>query len=216
MKANFHDPRAVKFTDTWISMVRESGPPNWANMQWYDAMEAFTAGQAGMIADADFFAAGYEDPKKSKVAGKVGYALLPAGPGGKTYSGLWTWALGISNATKNKTAAWLFVQWATAQHTLLNATVDYRNYDPSRASISNDPRVQETMGAWGGGSYLRTVAKNLETAKVAWVPEPERVRIGDLWARSLHEIYFQRASAADALKNLSAQADRVLKEAGIN
>ncbi len=32
-------------------MVRESGPPNWANMQWYDAMEAFTAGQAGMIAD---------------------------------------------------------------------------------------------------------------------------------------------------------------------
>ena len=40
-----------------------------------------------MIVDADFFAASYEDPKKSKVAGKVGYALIPAGPGGKTYSG---------------------------------------------------------------------------------------------------------------------------------
>jgi multiple sugar transport system substrate-binding protein len=216
LKANFHDPRAVKFTDAWISMVRESGPPNWANMQWYDAMEAFTADQAGMIVDADFFAANYEDPKKSKVAGKVAYALIPAGPAGKTYSGLWTWALGISNATKNKTAAWLFVQWATAQQTLLNATIDYRNYDPSRASITNDPRVQDVMGSWGGGSYLKTVAKNLETARVAWVPEPERVRIGDLWARALHEIYFQRASAADALKNLSAQADKVLKEAGIN
>ena len=85
LNANFHDPRSVKYTEMWIAMVRESGPPNWANMQWYDAMEAFTAGQAGMIVDADFFAANYEDPKKSKVAGKVGYALIPAGPGGKPY-----------------------------------------------------------------------------------------------------------------------------------
>ena len=66
----------------------ESGPPNWANVQWYDAMEAFTAGQAGMIADADFFAQNYEDPAKSKVAGKVAYALLPTGPEGKAYAGL--------------------------------------------------------------------------------------------------------------------------------
>src|ERR1700716_631388 len=100
LNANFHDPRSVKFTESWIGMVRDSGPPNWANMQWYDAMEAFTAGQAGIIADAGFFAANYEDPKKSKIAGKVGYALIPAGPSGKTYAGLWTWALGINKATK--------------------------------------------------------------------------------------------------------------------
>jgi len=215
LNANLHDPRSVKYTEMWINMVRESGPPNWANMQWYDAMEAFTAGQAGMIADADFFAAGYEDPSKSKVAGKVGYALLPVGPGGKPYAGLWTWALGVNKATKNKEAAWLFVQWATAQRTLLNATLGYRNYNPSRASITNDPRVQAIMGAWGGGSYLKTVSQNLETARVVWVPQPERARAGDIWARALHEIYFQRMSAADALKKASNEIDKVLKEAGI-
>ncbi len=215
LKGNLHDPRSVKFTETWIDMVRESGPPNWANMQWYDAMEAFTAGQAGMIVDADFFAAGYEDPSKSKVAGKVGYALIPAGPGGKAYSGLWTWALGINKATKNKEAAWLFVEWATSQRTLLNATVGYRNYDPSRMSIMADPRVKETMGAWGGGSYVTTVAKNLETARVAWIPQPERTRLGDIWARALQEIYFKRLSAADALKKADDEIDKVLKEADI-
>jgi multiple sugar transport system substrate-binding protein len=215
LKADFADPRSVKFTEMWVNMVRESGPPNWANMQWYDAMEAFTAGQAGMIVDADFFAANYEDPKKSKVAGKVGYALIPAGPGGKTYSSLYTWALGISKATKNKEAAWLFVEWATAQRTLLNATLGYRNYNPARASITNDPRVQDVRGAWGGGSYLKTVAKNLETARVAWVPQPERARLGDIWARSLQEIYFQRLSAADALKKADGEVDQVLKEADI-
>ena len=61
-------------------MLRESGPANWANMTWYDGMETFAAGLAGMYPDCDFFAATYEDPKKSKIAGKVGYALLPAGP----------------------------------------------------------------------------------------------------------------------------------------
>jgi multiple sugar transport system substrate-binding protein len=215
LHGNLHDPRSVKYTETWIDMVRDSGPPNWANMQWYDAMEAFTAGQAGMIVDADFFAASYEDPSKSKVAGKVGYALIPAGPGGKPYSGLWTWALGINKATKNKEAAWLFIEWATAQRTLLNATVGYRNYDPSRASVMNDPRVQQTMGAWGGGSYVKTVAKNLETARVAWIPQPERTRLGDIWARALHEVYFKRMSAADALKKADDEIDRVLKEADI-
>ena len=79
----------------------------------------------------------------------------------------------------------------------------------------NDPRVQEIMGAWGDGSYLKVVAKNLETARVAWTPQPERTRLGDIWARSLHEIYFQRMSAADALKKASNDVDKVLKEAGI-
>lgn len=180
-------------------------------MQWYDAMEAFTAGQAGMIADADFFAQNYEDPSKSKVA----YALLPAGPGDKPYAGLWTWALGINKSTKNKDAAWLFVQWATSQRTRLNATLGYRNYNPSRVSVSDDARVKAVMGAWGGGTYATTVAKNLETARVLWIPQPERARAADIWARALHEIYFQRMSAADALKRASGQIDAVLKEAGI-
>ena len=100
-----HDPRSVKFTQMWVDMIRESGPSNWATVYWYDAMENFAAGQAGMIVDADFFAQTYEDPQKSKVAGKVGYALIPPGSGKVSYSGLYTWALGMSKATKNKEAA---------------------------------------------------------------------------------------------------------------
>ena len=35
MYAQFHDPRAVKFSKMWTDMLRESGPANWANMTWY-------------------------------------------------------------------------------------------------------------------------------------------------------------------------------------
>jgi ABC-type glycerol-3-phosphate transport system substrate-binding protein len=62
---------------------------------------------------------------------------------------------------------------------------------------------------------VKTVAKNLETARVAWIPQPERARLGDIWARALHEIYFKRLSAADALKKADAEIDKVLKEADI-
>jgi len=215
LNPTFHDPRSVKFTQMWVDMMRESGPANWANMTWYDAMESFAAGQAGMIVDADFFAATYEDPKKSKVAGKVGYALVPSGSGGKPFAGLWTWALGMSKATKNKEAAWLFIQWATSPQTLLNATLEYRNYNPSRISVMTNPKVQQIMGAWGNGSYVKTQQENLKTARVAWVPHPERTRLGDIWARALHEIYFKRASAEEALKKASAEIDKVLVEVGL-
>jgi ABC-type glycerol-3-phosphate transport system substrate-binding protein len=141
--------------------------------------------------------------------------MLPPGSDGKTYSGLWTWALGINKAAKSQEAAWLFVQWATSQRTLLEATVSYRNYNPSRTSITKDPRVQKTIGAWGDGSYVKTVEKNLETAEVAWVPEPLRVRLGNIWARALQAIYFRRMSAADALKNASKEVDQVFKETGL-
>lgn len=215
MNAQFHDPRAVKFTQMWIDMIRESGPANWASMTWYEGMETFAAGQAGMYPDCDFFAANYEDPAKSKVAGKVGYALLPAGPGGSTYSGLWTWALGMSSATKNKGAAWLFIQWATSPRTLLNATVEYRNYNPTRISVMNDPRTQKVMGGLGNGMYVKTVQDNLKTARVAWVPEPERARLGDTWARALHEIYFKRLSAEDAMKRATDEVNKIFTEIGL-
>ena len=57
--------------------------------------------------------------------------------------------------------------------------------------------------------------QNLETARVAWIPQSERTRLGDIWARALHEVYFQRMPAADALKKASGEVDKVLKEAGI-
>lgn len=215
MSAQFTDPRVVKFSQIWTDMLRESGPANWANMTWYDAMETFAAGQAGMYPDCDFFAATYEDPKKSKVAGKVGYALLPAGPGGSTYSGLFTWALGMSKATKNKGAAWYFIQWATSPRSLLNATVEFKNYNPTRLSVMNDPRTQQVMGGWGGGGYLKTVQENLKTARIAWVPNPERPRLGDTWARALHEIYFKRLTAEQAMQRATDEVNKIFSEIGL-
>lgn len=215
LNPRLHDPIHVQFVEQWIGMIQESGPARWASMTGSDAREAFASGQAGMIADADLFAATYEDARRSKVAGKVGYALIPPGPAGTTYSALSTWALGMNRAAKNKEAAWLFIQWATSTRTLQNATLEYRGYNPSRSSVLSSAQVQKVMGQWGNGSYLDVLQKNLKTARVAWVPNPERVHLGDIWARALHEVYFKRRSAEDALKRASAEAEKLFRDVGL-
>ena len=166
-----------------------------------------------MYPDCDFFAASYENPAKSKVVGKVGYTLLPAGPDNYHFSGLWTWALGISKNAPNKEAAWLFIEWATSQRNLLNATVKYRNYNPIRKSIFEDPQVVELMGTWG--NYLDTVKENVQYAKVAWLPQPQRVALGDIWGRALHEIWSKNKTAAEAMKDATKAVDKLMKRAGL-
>jgi ABC-type glycerol-3-phosphate transport system substrate-binding protein len=140
---------------------------------------------------------------------------MPPGPSGYRFSGLWTWALGISKNAPNKGAAWLFIEWATSQRNLLKATVEYRNYNPVRKSIFEDPKVAEIMGAWGDGEYLKTVKENVLHAKIAWLPQPQRVALGDVWGRALHDIWSEKKTAAEAMKDATAAVDKLMKRAGL-
>jgi hypothetical protein len=106
------------------------------------------------------------------------------------------------------------VQWATAQRTLLNATVGYRNYNPSAHRSPNDPRVQEIMGRGAAAATSRPLRRTWR--RPGWRGRPARAHadgrhLGALAARDL----LQRMSAADALKKASTEVDKVLKEAGI-
>src|SRR5439155_4243672 len=53
-----------------------------------------------------------EDAAKSRVVGKVGYAVLPSGPGGH-FSPIYITGMAVSSQSASKEAAYLFTQWAT-------------------------------------------------------------------------------------------------------
>jgi multiple sugar transport system substrate-binding protein len=80
-------------------------------------------GKAAMIYDANVFKSLYENPKESKVAGKVGYTVIPVGPKGLQLPHVSNWSLVIAkNSTaQRQKAAWLFVQWATNKENCLGA-----------------------------------------------------------------------------------------------
>jgi multiple sugar transport system substrate-binding protein len=69
-------------------------------------------GQVAIYMDGVNFASQFEDAAKSKVVGKVGYAVLPSGPGGH-FSPIYITGMAVNAQSRNKEAAYLFCQWAT-------------------------------------------------------------------------------------------------------
>jgi multiple sugar transport system substrate-binding protein len=60
------------------------------------------------------FSAPLVDPTKSKIVGKVGFAPIPKGPKAQ-HSATFIDGIGIPAASKNKTAAWLYLQWSCSK-----------------------------------------------------------------------------------------------------
>ncbi|BER91478.1 extracellular solute-binding protein [Atrimonas thermophila] len=211
--AAINTPEAIEITKIWIDILKKAGPPGWPNYTWYDAKQSFAAGRFYEITDCDFFAATYENPNQSVVAGKVGYALPPKGPDGTIKSNMWTWSLGMSSLSKHKEAAWLFLQWATAPMTMLDATLKYDNFNPTRKSVWEHPAVIEKTMKWGTkpGEYRELVdAMYAQYGDVAWTPNPDVTTVGDIWAEALHEAYEGKKTVEQALNDAAAKINEFM------
>ena len=129
---------------------------------------------------------------------------------------MWTWALGMNSKSKHKEAAWLFIQWATASKTMAISTIAYRNYNPTRKSIWENPDVVKYSGAIDGGNYRKVVdAMYAQYGRIRWTPNPEVTSTGDIWAAALHDVYSQRATAQQALDGAVSKIAEFLKRAGL-
>ncbi len=80
------------------------------------------------------------DPEKSRIAGKVGLVKLPHFRGGKSYSTLGGWQVGISSYSPNREAAWRFVRFLTSER--VQKLIALRaGKAPTRKSLYTDPDV---------------------------------------------------------------------------
>lgn len=114
--AVFNSPEGVAGADMYTSLARNFGPVGIENYTWYECVSDFQQGKAAMFLDMSVFMSQMEDPTASTVAGKVGYAPMPAGPAGSKPTG-GAWAMSMSSSSKNKDAAWLLLQWLTCPET---------------------------------------------------------------------------------------------------
>lgn len=80
------------------------------------------------------------DHQRSRVADKIGIARLPHFPGGKSYSTLGGWQLGISEYSQNKEAAWIFVQFITSARIQKLLAIE-AGLAPSRIQLYQDQEV---------------------------------------------------------------------------
>jgi multiple sugar transport system substrate-binding protein len=132
---------AAKFYKSLVA-IAAPGSTSW---DWSGLAESFSAGEIVLAPEFHEFSAMFENQQQSKVAGKVGWAILPKGPArsGNIYGGT---GLSISKyaSEKEKGAAWLFVLWATSPQTMyMCLKSDVGGSTPSRYSVYNLPDVKK-------------------------------------------------------------------------
>ena len=120
----FNTPEALAAFEWWGNILRQYGPPGSVNNHWAEVTGIYSQGRAAMLFDDITFITIFADPSKSKVAGKVGYALrrrpgLPPrhGVGMPPYARQASPGLAISGLSKQKEAAWLLVQFLSDRTT---------------------------------------------------------------------------------------------------
>lgn len=111
-KCALNAPEAVASLEWYTKMLDQYAPPGAKRAGWSEVVTEFTQGHVAMIMEGFVVWEQYNDPKQSKIAGRVGLAPLPDSPSkGRAVGG--AWGVGIPNTSKNKDAAWYYIQWLT-------------------------------------------------------------------------------------------------------
>lgn len=101
---------AIAAAKIYQELLSKYAPPGVNGYNWNECQANFSQGMAAMWFDGIGFTAPLEDPSKSKIVGKVGYGLQPAGPKAQ-HSGMFGNGIGIAANSKKQGPAWLFCQW---------------------------------------------------------------------------------------------------------
>ena len=142
-------PEAIEATKLYQRLLTKCAPPGVAGFNWMESMASFTQGRSAMWIDADGWAPPLEDPAASRIVGKVGYTVVPAGPKGQ-FSSTYGDGIGIAAASKNKEAAYLLCQWVVSKGQgarLLQAGggVPFRNSIVGDAEVAKGVKQQEWL-----------------------------------------------------------------------
>lgn len=205
-KATVNSPEGVEATTKWVELMQYA-PDAASTYTWYEAQQDFLAGNAAFYIDADHMAPDFEK-EGSAIAGKVGYALPPEGPEGRS-SSLWLWSLGMNAASEHKGAAWQFIQWATSKELLTKAIAE-GNMNPTRISVADSPEMAAATESWGD---YNQVWKEILADHAAWQYSPSATwtEVGDIWATAIQSAIIGQSSVEDALDDAATKIDAAIE-----
>jgi len=210
----FNSPEGVLATENYAKLLQNYGPPGVATYGWDDVQNAFTSGKVAMIIDATNFYTRIEDPTKSAIAGKIGYAVVPAGPAGR-FPGNYSLGFAISavgaKTEAERGAAAEFIKWATSQDIELGKALQANIISVTRDSVFNDPAFQAKFG----GDWLTSTVESFKITDPGYRPLIEEWReIGDRLGIAVENVIAGIQPVQEALNEAALYAAEVLMRTG--
>jgi multiple sugar transport system substrate-binding protein len=189
--------KSVAFHTIWSKTLREAGPTDYSKATFGDITVDLSSGQLAMSIDAEVLGFWAEQAKDSPVKGKLGYAPPPAGPDGKRVSGLWVWAYAMNSASKNKDAAWKFIQWTTSKDMDVADMLNGNKILPIRKSTQANKDVLAREGQFYG--LPATLEKTLPITVPGYTPQNHFFEFTTEWSGALQSMISDGKPVKDSL-----------------
>ena len=188
-----------------LKTIVDCGPEGATNFGFGEALGAFLNGDTAMFLDTTVVAGQIDDPKKSQVVGKVGWALHPMGIRRGSQTG--GFGIGIPANAENKEAAFLLMQWLTSKKG--DKLVALAGGNPSRFSTHADSDVNAKF------PHMSTFGEALKHADPDWRPIiPVWGKINADLGTTLSKVLTEDLDIQEALDGVAERTREVMEEAG--
>lgn len=187
--------------------LKQFAPPGVEN---YDAAERAREIATGRAAQGFIWPAEItdivENTSVSKVVGKMGYTLAPAGPGGKHTPLMGNWLLAIPKSSKNQRWAYEFITWATSAQVQKPYALD--GGIPFRKSVLQDAEMNKKF------SFFRAMADSL-AAPAEWRPRTQEwFAVEAILGTHVNAALAGLETPGDAIAKAASEIEGHMKEAG--
>jgi multiple sugar transport system substrate-binding protein len=204
-RPRFNDAKGVAALK-FLQEVVATGPAGIPAYGQGEANTAFLQGQAAMYLDSTSLAGAIADPARSKVVGKVSWALHPAGTRRASQSG--GLGLVIPNNAKNGDAGFLLLQWLTS-----------KQQDKAVARLGGAPMRNSTMS---DADLVKQYPEYIVFKEALKYSNPDWRPIIPVWDKinvqalgvGISEALTGKKTAEAALNDLVPQVNTIMREAG--
>jgi sorbitol/mannitol transport system substrate-binding protein len=220
-EAQVDAPEFKQAVNFYVDLIKKHGEPGAAQAGFTECLNAMSQSKVAMWYDATSAAGSLEDPKVSKVAGKVGYAPAPVE---KTDSSgwLWAWSWVMPKTTKKADAASKFMLWASSKdyEQLVGKELGWaRVPSGKRKSTYSIPEYKKAAAAFGPQTLQAIEEADPEnpgvqprpTIGVQFVDIPEFQDLGTKVSQDIAAAIAGRGTVDEALSKGQAEAEKVAK-----
>ena len=206
-------PETIRSLKYLLDLLK-AGPIGIENYTWEEATSTFMAGKAAIWFEATALQPWLEDPKKSTIVGKIGYAPPPKGPCGR-YGAMAGWAMGIPVEARHKNAAWAFIAYMTSKE--LAPTYAAKGGVISRMSSLDDPKyVAHNPDFVKALKASYEAAANLTANGEKWVPPTDvATRLHERVGTHAGNALLGKATPEDAMKAAAKEVREILAKAAV-
>ncbi len=193
----------------FVTLMKEYAPSDSAAMGWDTMSELFRQGKAAMNFDMNGFVSTYTSEDVSSVADQIDCTVI-TGPDGSPAQWMYGEGLGISAFSKNKDAAWLFLQWRNSLETIEKEVETGIRYDfPDTRIYETESYKEKTEKI---GFFTEKLPEIMESIDSAYWPATEKFdKVAEAFQQQISLAIAGDQTVEEALNNAQSAVEGVME-----